>query len=145
MYGPPAITINVNGNDDSVICSGSCSYPNLTTTLDTTDVSPSNTAPSNVPKPAQVLHFWQKPGCGSAIGETAIGAVTTGSLAAGIWFLGPEALAIAGEAVVETAVTEGPLAAGMDLTHLASAAGVLAAAPLVTLGHGISNVATSCF
>jgi RHS repeat-associated protein len=102
-------------------------------------------APSNVPKPAQVLHFWQKPGCGSAIGETAIGAVATGGLAAGIWFLGPEALAIAGEAVVETAVTEGPLAAGMDVTHLVSAAGVLAAAPLVTLGNGISNVAASCF
>ena len=69
-------------------------------------------APNNGPTPQQPQHFWQKPGCAASIGVTAVGALATAGEAAAIWFVGPEFLALAGEAVAEETAEGGALGGG---------------------------------
>ena len=104
-------------------------------------------APNNAPpsQPQQPQHFWQKPGCSSAIGETAVGALATGGEAALIWFAGPEFLAVAGEAVAEETAESGALGGGMAIAHIGEAVGTAAAAPVLLTAQGISGIASNCF
>ena len=86
-----------------------------------------------------------KPGCGSAIGETAIGVVGTAAEGAAIYFFGPEFLAVAGEGVAETIATEGILAGGSEIAHIGTAILPVLAAPVALAAHGFTNIASDCF
>jgi RHS repeat-associated protein len=97
-------------------------------------------ARNNTPKPERPQHFWQKPGCGSAIAETALGTAGVVGEAALIWFAGPELLAMGGEAIAE----DGLLAGGMDAGHVLTGVGSMLAAPAVLAGHGITNIVSNC-
>lgn len=90
-------------------------------------------------------HFWQKPGCAASIGVTAVGALATAGEAAAIWFVGPEFLAVAGEAVGEETVESGTLGGVNAMAHIAEGIGTAVAAPVLVTAAGISGIATKCF
>jgi hypothetical protein len=104
-------------------------------------------APNNGPhpQPQQPQHFWQKPGCAASIGVTAVGALATVGEGAAIWFVGPELLAITGEAAAEETVAAGELGGGMVYVHTAEAVGTALAAPVMLTAAGVSGIATKCF
>jgi hypothetical protein len=104
-------------------------------------------APNNNGQQPTPQHFWQKPGCLSAIGETAVG-VAGGAIEVGaVIYVGPAAIAAAtAEATGDAAVSGAALGeAGLNLAHVGMAAAMLLAAPAVLIGHGVTGIAGSCF
>ena len=97
--------------------------------------------------PLQPQHFWQKPGCASAIGETAIGVAGSAIEVGAVVYVGPALVAsataeVAGDAVVtDAALGE----AGLSLAHVGAAAAMMLAAPFTLAAHGIIGIAGSCF
>jgi RHS repeat-associated protein len=99
-----------------------------------------NQAQNNTTQPQQPQHFWQKPGCGSAIAEAVIGMTATAGEAVVIVYAGPALLEMGADAIVE----DGLIGGGMDAGHiLTGAAAMLTAAPLLA-GEGLAGAFTNC-
>ena len=105
-------------------------------------------APSNnTQKPQQPRHFWQKPGCGSAIGQTALGLAGSAIEVGAVIFVGPELLAAAGAEAGGAALLEGGeiVESGMSVAHVATGLGTLLAAPAVLTANGTMGIFNNCF
>jgi hypothetical protein len=102
-------------------------------------------APSN--GPPQPQHFWQKPGCGSAIGQTALGLAGSAIEVGAVIFVGPELLAAAGAEAGGAALLEGGelVESGMSVAHVATGLGTLLAAPAVLTANGTMGIFKNCF
>jgi RHS repeat-associated protein len=104
------------------------------------------TAPSNTTQ-QQTQHFWQKPGCGSAIGETALGVAGSAIEVGAVVYVGPTLVATATAEVAGDAAVSGAALgeAGLNLAHVGTAVGMMLAAPFTLAAHGIVGIAGSCF
>jgi len=132
-----AVTVTVNGDTGQVfwayyIDSGA-SYAN---------VAPAPN--SGLPQPQ---HFWQKPGCGSSIGQTALGLAGSAVEVGAVIFVGPELLAAAGAEAGGAALLEGGelVESGMSVAHVATGLGTLLAAPAVLTANGTMGIFKNCF
>jgi hypothetical protein len=97
--------------------------------------------------PPQPQHFWQKPGCGSAIGQTALGLAGSAVEVGAVIFVGPELLAAAGAEAGGAALLEGGelVESGMSVAHVVTGLGTLLAAPAVLTANGTMGIFKNCF
>jgi RHS repeat-associated protein len=97
--------------------------------------------------PPQPQHFWQKPCCGSAIGQTALGLAGSAVEVGAVIFVGPELLAAAGAEAGGAALLEGGelVESGMSVAHVATGLGTLLAAPAVLTANGTMGIFKNCF